>query len=108
VQGSAISDAELFGLSDAQKSDLHAALSQNDDEYDGVWPDNELVTIAFLLSTTQWRVAVGMGGVAYLGFDYPGVQAGLTASGIEITPELWMDLRVMEIAAIDLMNARPS
>lgn len=72
-----------------------------------IWPELALAVEAFLAVSTQWRVVAGMAGLIVTGFDYVGVRFGLRAAGIRITPELWADLQVMEIAARDaLMGER--
>ena len=66
---------------------------------------NEAALTAFLAVQTQWRVAAaGMGGSVSLGLDYSGADAGLRRAGLETTPELWRDLRVIEAAAVAAMN----
>lgn len=46
-------------------------------------------------------------GFAVTGFDYTAVRIGLRAAGIRVSPELWADLQVLEIAARDaLMGER--
>ncbi len=59
------------------------------------WPAAEL----FLVCATQWRVA-GMSGIP-IGLDYAGVRAALAMMRRRPTPELFDDLREMEIAAIN-------
>tara|TARA_Y100000815_G_scaffold150439_1_gene136292 strand:- start:57 stop:236 length:180 start_codon:yes stop_codon:yes gene_type:complete len=54
---------------------------------------------------TQFHVAAGpMGGVIPLGLDYAGARAGLELAGIETTPALWADLRVVEAGALEAMR----
>lgn len=38
------------------------------------------------------------------GLDYAGVRVGLDAAGIEVTPDLWADLRAVEIGAMAELN----
>nr|WP_255417512.1 DUF1799 domain-containing protein [Maritimibacter sp. 55A14] len=73
---------------------------------DGVWPENVTPVCAFLVSTTQWRTAQLEGRIVCLGLDYAGVRAGLEGAGVEITPELWGDLQVMEAAAVAALRGR--
>lgn len=47
---------------------------------------------------TQWRLCPA-GGV--VGLDYAAALAGLGAEGIEVTPDLWRDLRAIEQGAIE-------
>ena len=71
-----------------------------------VWAENWDVTIAFLNSTTQWRVAEVMSGLRIIGFDYAGVKAGLKLAGIKLKSDQWSDLQVMERAALQALNSR--
>lgn len=74
---------------------------------DGVWFENAPAVRAFLSIDTQWRfAAVGIGGMVAIGLDYQGARAGLELAGIEVTPELWADLRVIEAAAGEAMNRK--
>lgn len=69
-----------------------------------VWRRNAPAVAAFLSITTQWRVSAGMKGLFYLGLDYDGARAGLELAGMEVTPALWADVRLMERAARDALN----
>lgn len=74
-----------------------------------VWPEHWDIVQAFLASATQWRV-VGLGGgfepsrIRFIGFDYAAVRAGLGAEEIQVSPDLWRGLRVMESAACAALN----
>lgn len=70
----------------------------------GVWEENARTVRAFLAIATQWRVAVGMGGMVRLGFDYTAVQAGLKLAKIKLKPREWQSLQIMEAAARDALN----
>lgn len=56
----------------------------------------------WLAVETQWRVAVGMGGIAWLGLDYNAVDVVLRRVGltVERANEVFGDLMVMEAAAV--------
>lgn len=70
-----------------------------------VWADNWEAISAFQCVSTQWR-AIGMmaGGVYWQGLDYSGVTAGLAGAGIDASPDLWAQLRVIEGAARNCLN----
>ena len=74
-----------------------------DDGNFGVWPENSRALDAFLLCRRQWRVGP-MGG--YLGLDYPGAEAKLRMSAVEVDAELLADLDVIEGAALEVLNAK--
>jgi Phage related hypothetical protein (DUF1799) len=115
-----LSDARGFGMDAASLADLRSSLTapiaRTDDE--GVWPENAPIVQAFFEICTQWRtVSVGGGGFAgmggaslmhtfphFVGLDYGAVRAGLNAAGIEVTPDLWRGLRIMEAAALIALN----
>ena len=76
------------------------------DTDDGVWPDNIPAVAAFLAVATQWRMVAGDAGSTAIGLDYAGARAGLDASGIAVTPDLWTGLRLVESGALSAMNER--
>ncbi len=62
-----------------------------------VWEENWPALQAFLAVQTQWLR--GMSGPT--GLNYAGVRAGLDMAGIEVTRELFDQLRTMEAAALE-------
>lgn len=94
----AIEDARLWGL-DLNETDITPA----DDG--GVWCDNQRAVEAFLAVTTQWHmIGTADGRLVATGLDYAGVRAGLDLAGIEVTPDLWPEIRVIEAGAMEAMN----
>jgi hypothetical protein len=94
----AMADARLWGL------DLDPVEIDEADE--GIWPENVPAVVAFLAVQTQWRVAAGAARLHYIGLDYAGVAAGLTAANINVTPELWADIRLIEMGARAALQER--
>lgn len=91
-----MADARRWGI------DLDDALDRADE---GVWPDHAAAVEAFLAVETQWRwVGGGMGGLMAIGLDYAGVQAGLALAGVEMTPDLWAQVRLIEAGAAAALN----
>ena len=45
-----------------------------------------------------------MAGMLTVGLNYSGVKIGLDAAGIEVTPDLWDDLLVIEAGALEALN----
>jgi hypothetical protein len=82
--------------------------AEREDEEGPVWAQHVPAVIAFLTVSTQWRTALfgALGEIrtVYVGLDYAAAKAGLEAAGIEINPQLWGELRIMEAAAIAAMN----
>ncbi|WP_343221989.1 DUF1799 domain-containing protein [Marivibrio halodurans] len=75
-----------------------------DDDAVEIWPEHEAVVRLFLALSTQWRVG-GMAG-APLGIDYASIETTGRLLGIEVTPAVFEDLRVMEAEARDVLLRR--
>ena len=82
---------------------LQIAPAENDFE---VWAENWDSVLFFLLLGTQWRALGGMERVHWLGLDYAGVEITLRAEQIPRRDRhaLWADLRIMESAALEVLN----
>jgi len=60
---------------------------------------------AFLAVCNQWRtIPADLGGARVIGLDYSAARDGLDMSGIEIDPELWASVQVIEGAALAAMR----
>lgn len=71
----------------------------------GIWPTNWTIVKAWLAIATQWRaVPLASGAVYWMGLDYAGVEAGLRAAEITLTPSEWSGLRLMEAEARSALN----
>ncbi|WP_375227499.1 DUF1799 domain-containing protein [Roseobacter sp. S98] len=76
-----------------------------DEEHQGVWPENLPALEAYASVCTQWRLlALADGNVMAVGLDYPAVKAGLELAGIGVNTALWADLQMIEIGARAAMN----
>lgn len=74
-----------------------------------IYPENETAVLAFIHLATQWRVVSGaMGGAIFLGLDYNSVRPVLWALDVPRARwrEIFADLRIMEAAALPVLNAR--
>lgn len=61
--------------------------------------------LAFLAVQTQWRrIAMPDGSTRALGLDYTGCEAGFRMAGIEMTPDLWDAVQVIEQGAKAQLN----
>lgn len=58
--------------------------------------------IAFRACETQWRMAIGMSGVIWLGLDYPSCR--LVLDDIAAPAHVFADLRYMEGVAMRVLN----
>lgn len=56
---------------------------------------------AFLAVDSQWRQSPKG---RFLGLDYTAVRAGLDLAGIEVTPDLWSDVQLIEAGARRALN----
>jgi hypothetical protein len=106
-----MAEARQLGLSPEALADLGETLQVQSraDEGCDVWLENWPIVQAFLTVATQWRVAAIGGGFApsmlvFVGLDYASVRVALDALAIEVTPELWRGLRIMEAEACAALN----
>lgn len=94
-------DAAFFGL---------VVEAGEPEEFEGLWPDHEPAWRAFAAVSGQWRTQAlsSLGGAAmiWLGLDYTAARAGLEMAGIDITPDLWAEVRIIEAAAAEELNRR--
>jgi len=88
-------DAARWGLI------LPEGWNEDDEDEDGVWPENERAVHAFLEICSQFRtVAHFDGSLQRTGLDYPAVHKGLKLAGVKVNRRLWSDLRVIEWGVI--------
>jgi hypothetical protein len=69
-----------------------------------IWPENAEAFDLFVSLETQWRLLAGFGAVGYIGLDYAAVRGELRARGIKDRARVFEDLRVMERAALPILN----
>ena len=68
-----------------------------------VWPEN-WPTIEFWLEvSTQWKMGA-LGG--YIGLDYVSIDIDIRRSELKVTKEQWCGMKVMESAAIRILNKK--
>ncbi|SDY55486.1 DUF1799 domain-containing protein [Citreimonas salinaria] len=74
-------------------------------EEDGVWPENAEAIQAFLAVAQQWRCIPRMDAAPlWLGLDYTAAEAGLRMAGVDVTPPLWEQVRLIEAGAAGALN----
>lgn len=98
---------EAFGAS-PDAIDEQCATEAKDALFD-VHEDNVDTVLAFSALATQWRVTVGMSAIVYLGLDYSAITPlFLRSLGIARAQhaDVFEGLRVMEVAALPLRNAK--
>lgn len=85
-----------------------APADEPEEEAFAVWPENVDAVELFCVVSGQWRVVAGFGGAGYIGLDYTAVEAAMNMRGVKKNqrPQLFADLRVMEVAAAALLNKR--
>lgn len=69
-----------------------------------MWEDNAPALRLFLAASSQWRMAGHP--PRPVAMDYAGVEAAARLAGIDVTPPLFADLRIMEAAALRAMAER--
>lgn len=105
MQGGLLADTGSELLASAEAWGIPPEALPDDDQDNGVWPENEDAVRAFLAVAGQWRTgAAAMGGVLWLGLDYAAVRAGFALARIRMTPELWDQVRLVEVGARDALN----
>jgi hypothetical protein len=83
--------------------EVRAAMAQAQPQ--GVWPEHEEAVWAFLAVQTQWRnVVLRDGTLRATGLDYGACEAGLRMAGIEATPDLWVQVQMIEAGALEALN----
>ncbi|MEQ8340063.1 MAG: DUF1799 domain-containing protein [Marinovum algicola] len=93
----AIEDAALWGI-DLSDDELEPDVG-------AVWAEHVPAVEAFLVCQTQWRWVPRYGARdRAAGLDYAGCDVALRHAGIEVTPELWEQFRVIELAAKAALN----
>ncbi|MGV1769317.1 DUF1799 domain-containing protein [Agrobacterium vitis] len=81
-----------------------AADNDVDEDFDPVAACNWESLMAFLACDTQWRVVgVGLGGMIWIGLDYSACDVVFRRG--KYTDPVWDDLRVMEEAALPILNS---
>lgn len=71
-----------------------------------IYPENVAVWDAWLALETQWRMAVGAGGAAWLGLDYAAIPGVLKLLGVRKgdRSRVFAGLREMEAVALPVRN----
>ena len=90
-------DLRAFGASAEQ-----IALQLGSEESPGfeIWPGNAAVFSAFLTVQTQWA----SGSAGPTGLDYTRVRDGLELAGIDLTPEIFTQLRLIEAGVLETLS----
>ena len=79
--------------------------SEGREEAFEVWAINWQAVTGFLTIETQWRVAGTPVGLCWLGIDYTAAAAALRGRSRRKFRALLADLRIMEAAALPILNA---
>ncbi|WP_417691550.1 DUF1799 domain-containing protein [Roseibium sp.] len=69
-----------------------------------VWRCNWRAVTAFLSLETQWRVAAGPAGFAFLGLDYTAAKSAFSGRSRRAWQSLLADLQIMEATALPILN----
>lgn len=71
-----------------------------------IYAENAEIVGAFLSLATQWRVIVGFGGAMWQGLEYASIPVVLSALAIEDRAGAFAGLRIMEAAALRVLNEK--
>ncbi len=75
-----------------------------------IWEDHIPAWLAWCAVSGQMRTealcTIETAKIVWLGLDYAAARAGLDLAGIEISPQLWDDVRAIEAGAIEELNRR--
>lgn len=74
-------------------------------EDQGVWPEHVAAVEAFLICSSQWRTVARFGAPPlWIGLDYTGCSAAWDMAGVEITPQQWAEIQLIEAGAKAALN----
>ncbi|MCV0424670.1 MAG: DUF1799 domain-containing protein [Roseibium sp.] len=82
-------------------------IEQEPDTFE-VWRVNWKAVRSFLKISTQWQVVAGASGFVWIGLDYAAAAAALRGRSDRAWRILLAELRIMEHAALDVLNAEPA
>lgn len=104
----ALADARALGLPAEALADIEAALAQ-EGGFAGIWPEHELAVAAFVTAGTQWRtMSAGLAGALWIGLDYSAARDAWAMAGMDVTPQIFGQVRMIEHGALGALNeARP-
>lgn len=72
-----------------------------------IWPDMQDAVALFFTLSTQWRwTGAGMAGAFRTGLDYSVLEPTARAAGLEMTPALFGDIRVLEREALAVWSRK--
>ena len=80
----------------------------SDEDVFYIWPDNVRTLQVFLRCARSWVVLMAPGGAFYLGIRPESMESVMRISGLPRAQRDAMldDLQVMEVAALDVLNAK--
>lgn len=91
-------DLEAFGLPADHFADRAPV-------FEGIWEGHLPALGAFLLVQGQWRAtSVGLGGIIWQGLDYTALRHATDMAGLDMTPDLFEQLRHIEAGALSELN----
>jgi len=103
----ALADARRWGFDEEAIAGLLEELGVAAVDF-AVWAVNVPAVNAFLAVASQWRTALepveGGFRTYWVGLDYAGAGVALDKLEIAVTPRIWADLSVMELAARAALN----
>jgi hypothetical protein len=104
-----LADAARFNASEEAFNALETAIETRGSDQVEIWPQNAAAVAAFFAVASQSRFLAVLQGdgsqkLVFIGLDYSGAESGLRLAGLNITPEDWAGVRIMEDEARRVLN----
>ena len=104
-----LADAARFNASEEAFEALENTFETRVPDQVDIWPENAAIVAAFFAIASQWRVITiwtNEGGQkqVFIGLNYASSEAGLRLAGLNVTPEEWAGVRIMEDEARRVLN----
>lgn len=95
----------MLGMAEEAKSYAHRPIPVFE-----VWAENQVIVDVFVSMDTQWRFAVGMASISYIGLDYSALRATVELMGLRRTQwaDVFTGIRVMEAEALKIFREKAS
>lgn len=94
---------DVADLAKAWRMDIPVERAEEEPAFD-IAEANWESLLFFLACDTQWRVVLGMAGLLWIGLDY--TACDVIARRMQVPDEAFLDLKIMEGAALPELNDR--
>lgn len=83
---------------------IRQELEAEEDDGSEIWPCNQRSFDIFAALETQWLWTGNMDRTRRTGLNYPGVESHLCIMKIKHKKQVWKDIKVMELAALEVFG----